>query len=120
MNEKVTLELPMKLAQRVRALAAQSQRPMETMIVEWLDRAVTEPAVELLPDDQLLALCDSQWNAPQQEELSDLVARHREGLLLPAERERLDALMDLYRHDLVRKAHALNVAVARGLRPRLN
>jgi hypothetical protein len=76
--------------------------------------------VELLPDDQLLALCDGQWEHPRQEELSDLLARNREGLLLPAENERLDALMRLYRHGLVRKAHALHVAVARGLRPRLN
>jgi hypothetical protein len=119
MSERVTVELPGELAERVRTVAAQTHRPLEAVIVEWLDRAVAEPAVELLSDDQLLALCDGQWDTQPQEELSDLLARNREGLLLPAERERLDGLMRLYRKGLVRKAQALHVAVARGLRPRL-
>jgi hypothetical protein len=73
-----------------------------------------------LPDDQVLALCDLQMEAVQQEELSDLLAGHREGHLGEAERARLDELMHLYRHGLVGKAQALKVAVERGLRPPLN
>ena len=120
MTEKVTVELPAELARRVRALAAKTQRPFEAVIVEWLDRAVTEPSVDLLPDDQLLAVCDGQLDDSDQDELGNLLARNREGLLVPAERQRLEELMSLYRSGLIRKAHALNLAVARGLRPRLN
>jgi hypothetical protein len=61
-----------------------------------------------------------QMDVGQQEELGDLLARHREGLLSGAERARLDELMQTYRRGLVRKAQALKVAVERGLRPPLN
>jgi hypothetical protein len=120
MTEKVTVELPEELAQRARAVAAQTQQPFEDVLVEWMERAGTEPAVELLSDTQLLALCDRQMDAGPQEELSDLLDRNREGPLADAERRRLEELMRSYRRGLVRKAQALKVAVARGLKPRLD
>jgi hypothetical protein len=117
MGEKVTVELPEELARRARAAADRAQRRLEDVLVEWIDRAVAEPSVETLPDDQVLGLCDVQMEAGQQEELSNLLARNREGLLQSGERARLDDLMGVYRRGLVRKAQALRVAVARGLRP---
>src|SRR5205085_830566 len=96
MTETVTVELPAELAQRARAVAAQTQRRLEDVLVEWIDRAAAEPAVEELPDDQLLALCESQLDDGRQEELSELLARNREGLLRNGERGRLDELMRLY------------------------
>ena len=116
---QVTLELPEELARRARATAAQSQRRMEDVLVEWIDRAASESAIEALPDDQVLVLCDSQLQVGEQESLSALLARNRDGPLTPPEREQLDALMQSYRRGLVRKAQALKTAVARGLRPRL-
>lgn len=89
-------------------------------MVEWIDRAVTEPAVDFLPDEQVLAVCEAQLDEELQEELSDLLARKREGQLSEADRGRLDALMQVYRRGLVRKAQAWKVAVARGLKPPLN
>jgi hypothetical protein len=120
MSIKVTVELPDELAQRAQAVAAQTCRRFDEVLVEWIDRGVPEPPVESLSDDQILALCDGQLDAEQQEELSALLARHREGLLQDAERGRLDELMRVYRRGLVRKAQALKTAVARGLRPPLN
>jgi hypothetical protein len=119
MSEKVTLELPEALAQRARAVAAQTHRRVEDVLVEWIDRAGGEAVVELLPDDQVLALCDGQMEDARQEEVSDLLARNREGLLQGPERERLEELMGVYRRGLVRKAQAWKVAVERGLKPRL-
>jgi len=119
MSEKVTLELPDNLAQRIRAVAAQARRPFEDVLIESIDRALEEVPVDWLPDDQLLVLCDAQLPDGQQEELSDLLARNREETLPAAERERLHELMQVYRRGLVRKANALRTAVARGLRPRL-
>jgi hypothetical protein len=48
--------------------------------------------------------------------LSCLLARNRDSQLDDTDRTRLDALMQLYRQGLVRKAHAWKVAVARDLR----
>ncbi len=84
----------------------------------WVNRA-TELAVEMLSDDELLALCDSEMHEGQQKELSELLDLQHERTLHAAQRDRLEELMSQYRRGLVRKAHALKEAVARGLRPRL-
>jgi hypothetical protein len=120
MSITVTIELPEELAQRARAVAAKTRRSFEDVLVEWIDRAGGEPPVESLPDEDVLALCDSQMEAGQQEELSELLSCNREGVLGDKERERLDELMRVYRRGLVRKAQALKTAVERGLRPRLS
>jgi hypothetical protein len=119
MGVHVTLDLPEELARRAQAAAAQSQRPLEEVLVEWLDLAGKDRSVDLLPDDQLLEVCDSTLEQGQQESLSELLERNREGSLTPADREQLDALMQVYRRDLVRKAQALQAAAARGLRNQL-
>jgi hypothetical protein len=120
MAERVTIELPEDIAQQVRTVAARPQRSVDEVLVDWIRRAGAEPVLELLPDEELLAVCDGESHPAQQEELSELLERNREGTLLGPERERLDELMRGYRAGLVRKAQALKVAVSRGLRPRLS
>ena len=121
MAEVITLELPDTLAQRARAEAQQTNRPLETVLLDWLSRVeAAELPVESLPDEQVLALSSAQMEPQQNEELSDLLVGNREGRLDEAARRRLDDLMQLYRAGLVRKAQALKVAVERGLRPPLN
>ncbi|MBD2129235.1 hypothetical protein NDI39_03850 [Microcoleus sp. ZQ-A2] len=120
MAEIVTLELPETLAQQARAIAALTHRRLEDVLVEWIDRAVTELPVESLPDEQVLALCDMQMESEQQEVFSDLLAHNREGQLSDTEVKQLDELMQVYRRGLVRKARAMKVAVERGLKPTLN
>lgn len=120
MGEIVTLELPEALAVRARETAARTHQRFEDVVIDWLGRVAAEPPVESLPDDQVLALCDAQMKAEQQEELGDLLARHREGVLSQAGQDRLDELLRIYRRGLVRKAQAWKTAVARGLRPLLN
>ena len=48
-------------------------------MAEMIDRAITELAIESLPDDKVLAMCDMQMETQQQEVFSELQARHREG-----------------------------------------
>ncbi len=119
MTEIVTLELSDKVAQRAKEIAALTHRQLEDVLLEWLDRAISETPVESLADEQVLALCDLQMQAEQQEIFSDLLARNREGQIDRAEACQLDELMQVYRHGLIRKAKALKVAVERGLKPAL-
>jgi hypothetical protein len=119
MTEKLTVELPAEKAQRLRDLAAKSQRPVEELLLECIDRVTDEPPVDCLADDQVLAICGAELPGVQQAELSELFGRNREGELTPLEQRRLDQLMQGYRQGLVRKAQAMRVAVARGLLPRL-
>lgn len=115
MAEIVTLELPETLAQRAKEIAVLTNRRLEDVLVEWIDRASQELPVESLPDDWVLALCDMQMEQEQQEALSELLARNREGQLTNEEANQLDELMQVYRNGLVRKARSLKVAVERGL-----
>jgi hypothetical protein len=120
MSEIVRLELPDVLVQSARSVANRTHRRVEDVLVEWLARAVPDVPVDTLPDDQVLALGELQMSEREQTELSELLAGQREGSLDEVERARLAALMESYRRGMVRKAQALQVAVARGLRPPLD
>jgi hypothetical protein len=89
------------------------------VMVEWIRRAGAEPVLELLPDKELLTVCDTEPDQTQQDELGDLLEQNQEGALQASERDRLDDLMRTYRTGLVRRAQAIKVAVSRGIRPRL-
>jgi hypothetical protein len=120
MVEKVTVELPQELIQQVKTVASRTQRSFDDVLAEWIRLAGSEPVLELLGDDELLAVADGQMDASAQKALSDLLECNEDGALNAEERRRLDDLMRTYRAGLVRKAQALKVAVDRGLRPRLS
>ena len=120
MSETIVLELPDKLARSTREIATRTQRRLEDLLVDWIDRTISDLPIESLPDSQVLALCDSYLTNTQQEQMDALLARNREGSLTSDERRRLDELMLVYRRGLIRKAQAIHVAVQRGLRPPLN
>ena len=120
MSERVTLELPSELAERCRTIAARTQRHFEDVLVDWIGRGGIDPEMESLLDGDVLALCDLEMDAGCQEQLADLLDRNREGELSEADRLCLDELMREYRVGLVRKAQAMKVAVARGLKPPLS
>jgi hypothetical protein len=81
-----------------------------------LNRFVQDLPIDTLSDEEILALCDSQMEEDEQILLNELLSAQREGELTQTQRETLDELMSRYRHGLVRKAEALKIAVARGLR----
>ena len=112
--------MPDELAQRVRAIAAATNRRLEDVLVDCIGRAVAEPVVESVTDDEILVLYDARMDVGQQEELSDLLARHRENQLQGKNRVRLDELMHVYRHGMVLRPRAMKEAVTRGLRPVLS
>jgi hypothetical protein len=119
MSEIVTLELPERVVRSARAVAERTHRRVEEVLVDWIDQAAAEVPVESLTDAEILGLCDTQLADQDQKELSRLLARNREGQLNDIDRARLDALMQMYRRGLVRKAQAWKVAVARGLKAML-
>ena len=90
MSEKVIIELPDELSRRAK-LAAAGNRRLEDAVIDWINRAVSEPDVEVLPDDELLQLCDATFESSAQLELSGLLADAREGTLDAARRLRLTA-----------------------------
>jgi len=119
MSQTVTVELPDELASRARKVAAAGNRRLEDAVIDWISQAIGEPEIEALPDNELLARCDSALEADLQDELSGLLSDAREDVLDLAGRARLDELMSIYRRGMVDKARAWRVAVARGLRKSL-
>jgi hypothetical protein len=120
MSESVTIHLPDDLARQAHAVAARTQRPVEEVLLDWLGWGVAEMPVDLLSDEQVLAAADSQLDEREQDELSELLARQRDGELDASGRERLATLLRSYRSGMTRKAQAMAIAVARELRPGRN
>jgi hypothetical protein len=116
MNEQITVRVSDRVVRSAAHVAAQSQRCIEDVLADWLDRVVTELPVNELPDQEVLALAESQLAPEEQATLSELLVQNREGTLNAEGRRRLDEMMRLYEHGLLRKAQALRVAVQRGLR----
>ena len=119
MPQTVTLNVPEHVVSRARVEARRTSRPLETILLEWLERAGQED-LESLSDDQLLILCDGMMNSKSHNELSDLLANNRENGLDESGRHRLAELMAEYQQGLLRKARAWKIAVARGLKAGLD
>jgi predicted transcriptional regulator len=120
MSETITIQLPDTVAQKVKEIAAFTGSRIEDILLELIDRASSELVIESLPDNQVLTLCNLQMENQQQELLTELLARQREGQLNDNENTQLDELMQIYRQGLVRKAKAVKVAVERGIIPPIN
>jgi len=118
-SRMMTIPVSERAERRATRLATLTRQRVEDVLTGWLDWAATEVPVEMLPDDELLALCNLAMDEEQQQELSRLLAGNREGALNVAEQAQLDGLMQTYRHGLVRKARAIHVSVQRGLQPPL-
>ena len=120
MSEVLTLQLPTELVQQARALAAATNRRLDDVLAELIERGIADAPLESLPDAELLAACDHQLPDADQRELARLLAQNRAGALPAADQSRLDELLGGYRRGLVLKARAWKEAVARGLKPRLD
>jgi hypothetical protein len=120
MGELVTLNIPKPAAQNARAIASRTQRRLEDVLVEWIDKIASELPVDSLSDEEVLSLCVLEMPVNEQTELSNLLALNREGILEQNQRQRLDELMQIYRKGIIRKAQAWQVAVTRGLKLPLN
>jgi len=118
MSEQITLQLEVsdQVVHQAAQVAARTQRRVEDVLAGWLEWVITEMPVESLSDEEVLGLTDLQLTEEQQVSLSELLARNQEGALDTEGRRKLDELMYVYEHGLLRKAQALRVAVQRGLR----
>jgi len=116
MSEAITIQVSDQVLHRAKHKAIHSQRQIEEVLSDWLERAITEAPVDELPDDEVLTLAELRLTPIQEEALSNLLARNRENALDIEGRRQLDELMRIYEHGLLRKAQALRVAVQRGLR----
>lgn len=116
MSELVTISVSEQVAIFASKMAARKRQPIEKVLSDLLESAVNETPVESLPDEDVIALSEMKLSEEQDEMLSDLLVRQREGQIDAEGRRQLGELMRIYENGLLRKAQALRVAVERGLR----
>lgn len=114
---QITLTLPADTLSSARALAAQTNRRVEEVIEEWVANGANSVPLNILSDEQILALADQTMSHQEQERLSALLDKNRENSLRASEKVELDELMLIYRQGLIRKAEAIKIAVQRGIKP---
>ena len=115
MSEQITIQVSDQVVRQAATVASQTQRRIEDVLAEWLESAVYALPVEALSDSEVLGLTQLQLSDEQQSALSELLERNHENGLAEQARRRLDDLMRVYEHGLLRKAQALRAAVQRGL-----
>ena len=113
--ERITIQVSDSVIHSAERMAAQTQQSIEGVLSDWLDYAVDELPVDMLPDEAVLAFTELQLTSEQQETLNTLLIKNREGILDVEGRQRLDEMMRIYERGLLCKAQALRVAVQRGL-----
>jgi|SRR6185295_4451413 len=115
MSEQVTIQVSDEVVRHATTVASRFHRRVEEILAEWLESVVSELPVESLSDNDVIGLTELQLSDEQQAALSELLERNSENSLCEEDRRRLDELMRVYEHGLLRKAQALRVAVQRGL-----
>jgi hypothetical protein len=128
MTVLVTLSLPDDLYQRATHFADLLGKDVQEVLTDTLTLSLAPiatqsevmPAVATLSDQEVLALSESRLHPQEDERLSTLLERQREGLLTPDEQSELLGLMQIYQEGMLRKAQALKESVQRGLREPLS
>jgi len=127
MAVEVTLRLPEALVERARQFGQVTQRDVGQVLADTLEMMwstvsafsdLSSP-VDLLSDEEVLALADLKMDPVQNERLAELQARGKAEGLTEAERAELLALLHIYQTGQLRKSEGLAEAVRRGLRPPL-
>lgn len=116
MSQQVTIQVSEQVIRQATQVAAQTHRSVEDVLAAWLESVTTERPIEELSDEEVLALAELRLTDEQDASLSDLLERNREGELDADGQRKLEEMMLLYEHGLLRKSQALRVAVQRGLR----
>ncbi len=119
----VTINFPDELYDRARRFAHLANRDIESIITDTMLSSLPRmesyiddlPAIEILPNDDLLIVANSQMPEQQDSRMSDLLAKQRENELLGGDTEELAMLMQVYQEGWLRKTAGLVEAVKRGL-----
>ena len=128
MTTQVTLNIPDDVYQRAERFARLANRDIATVLADTIAQSIpllgahvnTLPTVAELTPQQLLALIELQLEPEQDAQLSYLLDQQQAGTLTTESRLELEALMQIYREGLLRKATAFAEAVKRGLIPPLD
>jgi hypothetical protein len=122
-QQSVVVQLPDALYERIREIAEQSNRPLETVLVDSLALlfgelpAETDFSAEMLQnlnDEQLWALVYRPLAWPQESRLRELIALGKRTALTDAEQAEIESLIRLVDRYTLLRSHALLLLKQRG------
>jgi len=118
---EVTISLPEKVFANLSSVARKSDRRIDEVIVEKIERDFAIDAGELdkqiaiCSDREVLKLAKIKMPAKQDKRLSRLLSRQNEGILSSVEQNEMWQLMEMSRLTTLKKAYALREIARRGL-----
>jgi hypothetical protein len=123
MTIPVTINLPDEVYQRADRFARLANRDLASIITDTFVSSLppisstidTLQPVGQMSDPAVLELANSSMPEPQDDRLSELLAKQREGELTLEEPQELESLMQIYNEGWLRKTAGLVEAVKRGL-----
>jgi hypothetical protein len=115
MGNQITLEVSDQIKQRAGLIAIQTRQRIEDVLAKALESVFPDLPVELLPEDEVLALAKSKMPPAQEMRFTYLLGQNKEGQITPEELAELDHLMDEYDRGMLLKSQAIREAVTRGL-----
>ena len=127
MTQTVTLELTDDVIDRARKQAAQTDQPIESILVQQLEAAFSEPLPILLPDEQaelnalsnlstdaLWTIAREQMARNQQKRMQILMDKNTMGKLSRDEFAELEILVEQGQRVMLRKAKAAALLTEQG------
>src|SRR5262245_22678416 len=123
MSTQVTVTLPDDVYEGVERLAQINGRDVADVLATALAISLSplveqpsEPEIEALSDEAVLALADSRMDDAQNARMSALLEKQQAASLNPIEQHELSLLLFVYHEGSIRKANALAEAIRRGLK----
>jgi hypothetical protein len=118
----VTLDLPEEIYQRAQKVARATQRPIEQVVVEWIQPPQSEPGeavarLETLSNDQLLQIARSRTPSDHSRRLQELLSTQQQRTLTEKEQQEAVALVEQEDLLTLQKARALFLLNQRGVLP---
>ena len=118
----VELQIPAEIYERARQIASDSNRSLESVLLDGLallfgdlpDTSLSPDALKDYTDEQLWAVVHQRLAWPQDARLRELIALGKQGQLTADEQAEMERLVDLVDHQMLLRSEALLLLKQRG------
>ncbi|MFW5709597.1 MAG: hypothetical protein ACOCX5_05190 [Chloroflexota bacterium] len=118
----VELQIPAEIYERARQIASDSNRSLESVLLDGLallfgdlpDTSLSPDALSDYTDEQLWAVVHQRLAWPQDARLRELIALGKQGQLTTDEQAEMERLVDLVDHQMLLRSEALLLLKQRG------
>jgi hypothetical protein len=118
----VELHIPLEVYERARQIASESNRSVESVLLDGLtllfgalpDTGISPDALQSYTDEELWAVVYQRLAWPQGARLRELTALGQHGQITPEEKAEMERLINLVDHQMLLRSEALLLLKRRG------